>query len=341
MSSFDEYDPIEPFSMDEFIVHNNAELQALDAGKDCDAYSRKPHTDSRIETKNDHNEEDDLYEKVEESTDIIQSWVDTPSTNDTDSEMEPMPSFQRVPDTSVVVDASTALPLFIAVKKGKLDVVRILLRKHPQWITARDQEGKTLLHHTGKGYSYVENRYCKFVGGDIGIEWDKAGDKFLVDVTKIVQYLIMYGADINAKDNNGNSPLHWAIKNRQYQIAENLIELEADVNAKNNDGQTPLNIAGDRSYITEMLIEYGAEATMPPVSTPSAPASTPSSGFDRAAFEQLLRNPMVKQMEALAPYTKATPENQAILEEMFRIYEQKYEELDYATRNEMRLPLNW
>jgi len=30
---FDDYNPIEPFSQDEFIVHNNRELRNLDAGR--------------------------------------------------------------------------------------------------------------------------------------------------------------------------------------------------------------------------------------------------------------------------------------------------------------------
>ena len=29
---FDDYDPTEPFSQDEFVVHNNRELRNLDAG---------------------------------------------------------------------------------------------------------------------------------------------------------------------------------------------------------------------------------------------------------------------------------------------------------------------
>jgi len=31
---FDEYDPTEPFSQDEFIVHNDRELKSIDAGRD-------------------------------------------------------------------------------------------------------------------------------------------------------------------------------------------------------------------------------------------------------------------------------------------------------------------
>ena len=33
---FDEYDPTEPFSEDEFIVHNDRELRNIDAGRDAD-----------------------------------------------------------------------------------------------------------------------------------------------------------------------------------------------------------------------------------------------------------------------------------------------------------------
>jgi len=31
---FDDYDPTEPFSQDEFIVHNDRELKNIDAGRD-------------------------------------------------------------------------------------------------------------------------------------------------------------------------------------------------------------------------------------------------------------------------------------------------------------------
>ena len=36
----DGFDPTEPFSEDEFIVYNNRELKALDAGRDPDALRR-------------------------------------------------------------------------------------------------------------------------------------------------------------------------------------------------------------------------------------------------------------------------------------------------------------
>jgi len=41
-------------------------------------------------------------------------------------------------------------------------------------------------------------------------------------------------ADVNAKDNNGLTPLHLACKSGRLPLVELLIELKADINAKDN-----------------------------------------------------------------------------------------------------------
>jgi len=60
---------------------------------------------------------------------------------------------------------------------------------------------------------------------------------------KIVRLLIENGADINAKNKWGNTPLHYAIKRRHLKIVRLLIENGADINAWNEWGETPLDIA--------------------------------------------------------------------------------------------------
>ena len=37
-----DYNPVEPFSRDEFAVHDDDELDDLDAGRDCDVCDREP-----------------------------------------------------------------------------------------------------------------------------------------------------------------------------------------------------------------------------------------------------------------------------------------------------------
>ena len=60
---------------------------------------------------------------------------------------------------------------------------------------------------------------------------------------RAVKLFIAAGADVNAKDSYGYTPLHRAAYDRQKEIAELLIAKGADVNAKNEDGETPLDWA--------------------------------------------------------------------------------------------------
>ena len=73
---------------------------------------------------------------------------------------------------------------------------------------------------------------------------------------EIVELLIENGADVNAKDRIGSTPLHHA---ETMQIAKLLIAKGGDVNAKDKDGDTPLHHAASDKEITKVLIENGAD----------------------------------------------------------------------------------
>ena len=80
-------------------------------------------------------------------------------------------------------------------------------------------------------------------------------------VVEEVKKLISAGADVNAKDNDGNSPLYHAAYWDNVAIAELLISAGADVNAECGEGITPLAWAAywGNVAIAKLLIDSGAD----------------------------------------------------------------------------------
>jgi ankyrin repeat protein len=82
-----------------------------------------------------------------------------------------------------------------------------------------------------------------------------------------VRRLLSEGLDINAFDDLGKTPLHYAVEKERFEVAQYLIEHGADVNARHEPsaGNTPLaEIAGNCSLrIAKLLVDSGADPTIP------------------------------------------------------------------------------
>jgi ankyrin repeat protein len=80
--------------------------------------------------------------------------------------------------------------------------------------------------------------------------------------SNLIEFLIKKGADPSLKEIHGNSALHAVcISDADPYIFQALLKTGADINAENNGGITPLHFAttNNRIAMVKMLIEAGAD----------------------------------------------------------------------------------
>jgi ankyrin repeat protein len=122
-------------------------------------------------------------------------------------------------------------PLIAAVLDGNIPLTQILLQYGAQANTQEEENGDTALH------------LASFNRGD----------------PHLAELLIRYGANIEARNNEGDTPLISAVLQQNVPFVEVLLQHGADMYAKNAEGRSPFDYANKE--ISDLLQLYASTPT--------------------------------------------------------------------------------
>ncbi|CAC5396492.1 unnamed protein product [Mytilus coruscus] len=154
-------------------------------------------------------------------------------------------------------DNDNKTPLHFACESNNFDIVETLLKNKAN-INLRDNAGRTPLHVICERCKYLTNlRPSAYL--------DMSVISINTECKSIVKSLIDIDTEVNARDNEGESPLHKTCKYEDYELVKTLLSLkQSDINLQNDSGETPLHLACRSGYenIVKLLLVEKADSSI-------------------------------------------------------------------------------
>lgn len=132
-------------------------------------------------------------------------------------------------DLDVHLDCKKITPLALAVYHNRVACVEKLLEAGAD-VNFRDKTNKTLLHWVIDGYKSDNLMPANPSRGDIMRAIGYKSDN-------VMKMLILHGADVNAIDMQGNTPLHYAVESNKKDLCFLLLMAGARIDIKNAMGK--------------------------------------------------------------------------------------------------------
>ena len=138
--------------------------------------------------------------------------------------------------------------VYEAAESGDIDELRLLLKSNPSLVKSTDQYGSTPLHGAAGEEDTQVVDLLLTNGADINAKNNDGVSPIHVAVyPRMAAYLITKGADINLPSSNGDTPLHtFAAEAEGLDVMEVLLKAGANPNLRNRQGQLPIDIATSR-----------------------------------------------------------------------------------------------
>ena len=146
-------------------------------------------------------------------------------------------------------------------QKDCLGILDIFIQAQAS-VNSKDKKGNTLLHNQSRyltakiTYKLLTSPTC-----DINAQNDEGNTPLHEASFLNASVLIEKGADLNIYNHDGDTPLHKSIENKDEIVTKILIRAGANINCRNNKGNTPLHVAAANTYIIGVkdLLAAGAQ----------------------------------------------------------------------------------